>query len=245
MILNVLAAVPAYRSQVSDLLGDALSELRLACMKSEAMAVHAPAHDRLVLPSARPVSFRYLGRGRADSCDLGLNRNSFVQAAIDMQAQWLLMCDADTYQLDPRPVLRMLHDGWAKDAPVIAAPVMRRDGWLNVLGFENDRPLSRAQLAGDISAVRRIGTAFMAINIPWLARHWPTPTEDGPWADPWFHFQQTIKDGRPHHLSEDFWFCDGVRRHGGTVYCDGRFEPKHDGAPEHEAEPCQPPSQSR
>lgn len=247
MILNLLVGVPAYRSQVNQRHSNALAELRIACMMSEA---REQAHMRNafgakhVLPSAQPVGFRWCGKVEADTCDLGHNRNSFVQAAIDgvpiieggrvhptkrIPIHWLLMIDADIYQDDPGPVFRMLTDAWARNAPAVAAPVMRRDGWLNVLG-DADTPMTRAEVRDKVQEIRRIGTGFFAVNVPWIAEHWPWDEHNA-----WFQFVPTTRNGKPHTLGEDFCFCSRLTAtHGARVLCDGRFEPRHEGAPEDE-----------
>ena len=69
--------------------------------------------------------------------------------------------------------------------------------------------------------VDRIGTAFTAINLPWLSANWP--------LSPWFKFEH-LEGTQPDTVGEDYWFCAGVKKRGGTIFADGRFEPVHVGA---------------
>lgn len=159
--------------------------------------------------------------GWVDCCFLDLARNHLLHAALGREAHWALMCDADTYIMDGKPIVNMINTGEEIGAAVIAAPVRLRG-----------RPSFNAQIGkdyieknpGTIQKVDRIGTAFMAINCRWLQANWP--------KHPWFEsriIEAPDGSGRPDKMSEDFEFCDGVTRRGGTVYMDGRFEPAHAG----------------
>jgi hypothetical protein len=159
-----------------------------------------------------------------DSCSLDFSRNTLVHKALEANADWLLMCDADTFCPEPRHIANMIAEATKKDAPVIAAAVqLRREfqGVYNVQRLDPDeRNLRKEEFEGVVVPVDHIGTAFMAINCHWIRDHLPHP---------WFASEQTMHGARPAWKGEDFTFCDKVRAAGGKVLCDGRFEPLHAG----------------
>ena len=227
-IQRLLLATPSYKFMVSENHVGMSAQLMLASMATvQAERQGRRPGGRLVLPTTQRVAFEMVNRFGQSTCSIARNRNEFLYTALNhphMRADWVLMVDADTWQIDPRPTLDMLAKGYFDNAAVIAAPVLRRDGKYNTIA--DGRYLKRAELAGKARPVERIGGAFMALNVGWFRQHW------GKWdaSNPWFDMVPTGTD-RPDEIAEDYCVCDGVRKRGGVVLADGRFEPEHEGAP--------------
>lgn len=153
-----------------------------------------------------------------DSCSLDWARNTLIHQAIEHHADWLVMCDADTYTPEGKNIGRMI----LSKAQVIASPVLTRRGHGGQYNVEiGDRNPGKEEFAGKVIPVDRIGTAMMAIDLRWLATHVKPP---------WFHSEQTMHEGKPAWRGEDYLFCDKVKAAGGTIMADGRFEPVHSGS---------------
>jgi glycosyltransferase involved in cell wall biosynthesis len=158
-----------------------------------------------------------------DSAGVDKARNVLLAKARDAGADWLLMCDADTYYPLPQAIFEMVKEGHKVGAAVIGAPVkLRRLNGYNVQVRANEgdayKPVEFEAMKGVVTAVDRIGTAFTAIDLHWMAEHWP--------ESPWFTFQH-LEGRQPSCIGEDYWFCAGVRQRGGIILADGRFEPIH------------------
>ena len=254
MILNLLIAVPAYHSDIKWPVHVMLSNLRVGCLVSESQAkAQEQPHDALLLPSAKPMGWHWITELSGDGCNVAASRNGFLATSIEwpricveesvaaikklpkkqrarVQApvassfpdiDWLLMVDADNWQYNPGPILQALTDAQSAGAAAVAAPIMTRSGHLNCFN-ESRKPYSRSDVRGKLMPVHRIGTGLMAVNVSWIREHWPWDHKD-----PWFQFDALTRLGRPHQLSEDYHFCDGLRARGGELLCDGRFEPAH------------------
>ena len=236
-------AVPAYRGQIQVQHLEQLHNLIGACAYSQVQAGQQKHTDRMLV-GQKPV-FQFAGIIHIVSCSIAKARNLMLFGALKSNAiDWLLMCDADNYfEGDSRAILRMLADAQRKDAAVVVAPILRRDGNYHVLVDEDEqglvcvdanqrqydrkcRSLTPADFRGKMLPVTRAGSGFMALHVPWFRAHWP--------VTPWFQFAQAPReDGQPHEIGEDHVFCDGVRQRGGLILCDGRLEPYHEGAPYH------------
>jgi len=159
-----------------------------------------------------------------DTASVDKARNILVARTRDAGADWLLMCDADTYCPKPPAIFEMLKTGINRGAAVIGAPVkMRKRPGYNVSAGEGFEPLAEDTWRGRVVEVERIGTAFTAVNLQWLVANWPD--------SPWFMFEH-LPGPQPDTVGEDFWFCRGVRRRGGLILADGRYEPYHERATE-------------
>jgi len=160
-----------------------------------------------------------------DSCSVEWSRNQLVHTALKNGADWLLMCDADTYHSKAGDLLEMMREGQRRGAAVIAAPVKQRgsSGHHNVVVVEGNetRRLTPFEFAGKVLPVQRIGTACMAVSLGWVKDHWP--------EQPWFQMVQ-LPGPEPKKVGEDFLFCEHVGDRGGLILADGRFEPVHVGA---------------
>mgnify|MGYP001587697212 CR=1 FL=1 len=229
-------AVPAYRGQIQVQHLEQLHNLIGACAYSQVQAGQQKHTDRLLI--GQKPAFQFAGIIHIVSCSIAKARNLMLFGALKSNAiDWLMMCDADNYFMgDARSVLRMLADSERKEAAVVVAPILRRDGRYNVLVDEDEqgpalvgrvcRSLAPSDFRGHMLPVTRAGSGFMALRVPWFREHWP--------ATPWFQFAQSPReDGQPHEIGEDHVFCDGVRQRGGLILCDGRIEPYHEGAPYH------------
>jgi len=178
--------------------------------------------------------FELVGLVTVESCSIDYARNEMLHLALKAGADWLLMMDADTFHghykgkvLKRNPamdILYMLEEGTKRDAAVIAAPVaMRNRPGYNVVKKNDageDEAIPYEELVGKITQVDRIGTAFMGVNCKWIRACWPD--------QPWF-LTQHFPGPAPRKLGEDYSFCDGVTKRGGTILADGRFEPNHIG----------------
>lgn len=168
-----------------------------------------------------------------DSAFIDKARNLLIAQALTMRCDWILQCDADTYYTNPVHIARMLADGEARRAAVIGAAVRmrKREAELfNVAHAPAFEPLTREQLGTEtVIEVDRIGGAFTAINLGWLRDHW----QDSPWF-----MVQHAEGPMPKTVGEDCWFSDGVRRRGGIILVDPRFEPVHVGAGANETAAC-------
>lgn len=215
-MLGLLYGIPAYRRQVS--VGHVIQSANLTAAMGDRVA-HA----------------------FVDSSSIDFCRNSLIHMALRTQpARWLLMCDADTYHYDARDIVAMLADAEERRAAVMAAPVQLRE-WSNSAGAFNVARYERitsgtpgviridrrevyvppAEIFDKVTEVDLIGTAFMLLSMDWIGKHWPN--------GPWFQSKQTMVDGTPAWLGEDFRFCDEIKDRGGHIYCDGRFQPVHHG----------------
>lgn len=203
---TLLLALPAYRRQVH--VGHTIQAAELKAVLGQRMQITW-----------------------ADTCSLDWARNVLLHATLHkMPAEWLMFCDADTFHTCALDIVQMLEDGERRDAALIAAPVRLRErpektpiynpAMLTAEGKEWQ--MEAQEFMGRVVPVDRIGTAFMAVRMRWFAQHWAT--------GPWFQSQQLDRGLEPPGwIGEDFGFCDAVRTRGGTIWCDGRFEPVHHG----------------
>lgn len=154
--------------------------------------------------------------------------------AINKGADWCLFSDADTSVTDIPAVYRMIEDANRRGAAVVASPIkMRNRPGYNVVmeaGTPNQRPADPEELKGQIRPVDRIGTGFMAVSCGWIVKNWPWVGEKP--GSPWFMVEHQAPRGfsdrqHPERVGEDYHFCDGVRKRGGLILADGRFEPEH------------------
>lgn len=150
-------------------------------------------------------------------------RNRILNISIKDESDWVLMCDADTFVADASHLVRMVAEAHKTDAAVIASPTkLRGRPGYNVLPADTHKNLMDADAwKGQVIEVDRIGTACMAIRLDWVRNEWP--------EQPWFE-ARCIPGAEPGVLGEDVWFCDGVKKRGGKILADGRFEPVHVGA---------------
>lgn len=165
----------------------------------------------------------------ADVCFVSHARNVLVHQSLKSGAQWLLMLDSDVYCYEPACLANMLfaanetnrkHGPSGKQCVVIAAPVRKRGGELNV-ERQDMGVLKIEDVQGKVRQVHAIGAACMAINLEWLRQHWP----DSPWFT--IEHPKSENGGEPIVKGEDYGFCFEVQKRGGLVLCDGRFMPGH------------------
>ena len=157
-----------------------------------------------------------------DSANIDKARNKLLHTAIVKGCDWLLMCDADTYYPRAPDILRMIGDADARRAAVVAAPVRLRNregrNVYRITGGEYSQ-LRPEEYEGRLVDVEAIGTAFMAIRCGFVVTHMKRP---------WFQTVQT-HEGPVESVGEDLGFCASVKTAGGSILCDGRFEPAHVG----------------
>lgn len=156
--------------------------------------------------------------------NVDLARNKILSRGIKAGCDWLVMVDADTFHDGGADILRMVKTGHERQCAMIGAPVRcKSTGVANVMKKRNggiDHVLIE-EIKGVVTEVDRVGSAVIAINVPWIKEHWP--------RSPWFatvHFDRGLDD-EPGVMGEDFFFCDMARDKGGLILCDGRFNPDH------------------
>jgi hypothetical protein len=159
-----------------------------------------------------------------DTCGVDKARNVLMNEAVQVDAHWLLMVDADTWVKDGLALLEMVIAADRVDAAVAVAAVPRRHAGgrreLMVYDGPNGRdPVSiealRARSAargGGLVPVRSAATACMAVE---LRRAAPVLKGDLPW----FRFTD--------EASEDVDFCERVQVLGEKVVVDPRVEAFH------------------
>ncbi len=119
-------------------------------------------------------------------------------------------------------IYQMIADGDKAGAAVIGAPVkMRNRPGYNVSRGDKYELVAEEEWRKKVVDVDRIGSAFTAINMRWMAANWP--------LSPWFKFDH-IEGPNPESVGEDYYFCAQVKARGGAILADGRFEPIHVGA---------------
>jgi hypothetical protein len=170
-------------------------------------------------------------RGLIDVCGVDVARNTLCEDAIAQGCDWLLMVDSDTWVEDGTSLLQMISTADRKNADVVVAPVPYRgrdptDKHLMVYtheltddGFAR-HPIPPAELDDQVVPVHAAATAVMGIRLATVARL----------PRPWFRFEYI---GETHRLlGEDFYFCNQIRLHGGTILADGRVKARHLGRPQ-------------
>lgn len=198
MPVKIAVGVPAYGGKVA--VGQAKMWLAFgAAMRSAIVAGHA----------------NFTAFVTMDVCGVDRARNFLLAHAMAQGADWLLMVDADTWTDNGGGLLTMILAGKQLGAAVIGAPVYRSvDGkqMLNVYQRENDQRVCidpRDMRAGGIQPfeVDSIGSAVMAVNLHKVP------------ADLSFKFTEDT--------SEDLYFCEGIKKAGGKIYCDRRIDTSH------------------
>lgn len=180
---------------------------------------HAPMWIRFGMEmERRKKDFAFLDAAVMDECNLARVRNALVKHSL-VASDWLLMLDADTTVENAESLVDMVFEGERLGAAAIAAPVRHRavDAW----NVQDDRwdAITPEEFRDRVIAVGSIGAACMAISVEWLLKHWPSEN-----PDPWFQFRH-LRDNM--WKGEDLAFCEGVRRRGGQVLCDGRVRTVH------------------
>lgn len=157
-------------------------------------------------------------------------RNMMLARALELQADWLLMIDADTW-IEPSKIdresgvdagfllLRMISDAERREAAIVVAPVMPRRA--SATGDQGPmvwvkHPNLDAGCAPDAALLEQRGlfeidsaaTAVFAVNIPRIIPIKPS-----------FKFAGG--------LSEDKFFCKCVRDGGGKIFVDTRVRTGH------------------
>lgn len=175
------------------------------------------------------VTFDFFDVNGIDQC-----RNLMLVRAIEAQADWLLMIDADTW-VEPSKedqqsqsdsgflLLRMISEASRIGAEVVVAPVMSRV----VPGKDDPHPMTYKIIAdhqgitvvekvepialgskGGMNEIDRAATAVFALNVPFAVEHKLS-----------FKFE-----GK---LSEDHFYCKSVRDAGGRIIADTRVRTGH------------------
>ncbi len=147
-------------------------------------------------------------------------RNAFVESALECNADWLIMIDADTFTSEPDKLLDMIAEGVKHDIAVMSAVVLSRAEGHTCTVFIKDPKLGMFRACTDevlkdgdgLTEVDRCGAAMLAINLGWIRKEWP--------VGPWF-----VHD--PPSMGEDWTFCFGVHCRGGRIVADGRVPTSH------------------
>jgi len=198
MPIKIAVGIPAYGGRVA--VGQA----------KQWLAFGAAMHKAISIGHADFTTFITM-----DVCGVDRARNFLLAHAMAQGADWLLMVDADTWTDNGGGLLAMILAGAKLGAAIIGAPVYRSvDGkqMLNVYWRENDQRVCinpRDMRAGGIQPfeVDSIGSAVVAIDLHQVP------------VDLSFKFTEDV--------SEDLYFCDGIKKAGGKIYCDRRVETNH------------------
>lgn len=141
-------------------------------------------------------------------------RNWAVEQARSRGYDYLYMQDADTYSHGTEPVLKALLDvAMERDASIVAAGYgLRRE--VPALSVYPARP-------GEVYEGELAGTGMMLVDLRHVDRI--AAEYEGPW------FMRTYADARCTTLQVggDAFFCDLVRRHGGTVWITAQVPTTH------------------
>lgn len=139
---------------------------------------------------------------------LTLSRNLIVRKAIEVNADWVLMWDADIEIKDNDFLHRMVAAAYQHNTPVVGLPCRLKNNdeilfnFASKVGkeYNNAREIPQAPQETDV-----IGTGVMLINVAWIKNNWP--------ISPWFEVIDTLTGAFP----EDWNFCEKVRQRGGKV----------------------------
>lgn len=159
-------------------------------------------------------SIQLAGLITVDTCGVDRARNYLIAHAMQLQADWLLMVDADTWA-GGRDLMRMIIACAARGATLAAAPVFRRGtigDSLNIYRKMGDVLSSYEE--PDLQALPSIfkadaaGAAVMAMDLHKI-------------GDEVFKFTD--------EQSEDLYFCSRIRAIGGEILVDKRVPTGHIG----------------
>ncbi len=152
--------------------------------------------------------FTLVGYMSVDVCGVSIARNILLAHAMELDADWALMVDSDTWVDNGATLLRMIAHGIEAEATIVGAPVYKRDGKLAVFRMEGEKAVSMevSDLKDGLVEVEAIGAACMAISLRNI----------GDAA-----FTYTDKN------SEDLEFCRQIREQGGKIFVDTRVQTKH------------------
>lgn len=166
--------------------------------------------------------FELIGIANLDTQPIDRARNFLVAHAMQANADWLLMIDADTWvesitmpdgiETAGFQLLRMISQADRANVAVVGAPVQRRGGeGLNVTGVPLVGPkislrVKDPPMLPELRSCDSIGAAIMAIRLDKI-------------GEITFKWTDT--------LGEDLNFCKDVREAGGRIYVDGRVKSAH------------------
>jgi hypothetical protein len=152
----------------------------------------------------------------ADSCDVDQAHNLAVATAIHDNADWLIIMGRDNFA-DAKQLVEMVNTGIKNNYAIIGAPCKHRnEESLNVV---IDGKAVKAINVREVVEVEKIGSGIMAINLSWLKDNWPY--KNGPWFGSKY-YENCVRE------SQDYVFCDDIRKLGGKIYCDNRVDSGHD-----------------
>lgn len=171
--------------------------------------------------------FEFTHHQYIDVCGIERARNALLAVAMMKGANWLFMCDADTWVEGTDEdnagfqILRMISEAERLDATLVGAPVVRRVAQsgkreLNVyrsaadarlVSLDPAREVPDGEVRQGLFEVDAIGAACIAINLTKLTEEMS------------FKFTDV--------LSEDLEFCRQIKAAGGKVFVDGRVRTAH------------------
>jgi hypothetical protein len=164
---------------------------------------------------------KFIGWQRRDRADCGSARDELILTAMnEMEADWLIQFDRDTYTCEIDKVADMVRVGQQEGAALVGAPCLMR----NNKGYQYNVQVTAGKWAhpdefkGKVVQVDAIGAGLIAINLNWLKEHFP----EQPWFQP-----VRLKGPIVNTIGVDIVFCGMTQHHGGVVLADGRIEPVH------------------
>lgn|SRR3990167_566489 len=149
---------------------------------------------------------------------ISLSRNNSMREALRWGADWLFFWDDDTQIKDTNFFNTMKDTAYKYDATIVGLPY--RLGTpdeiiYNVADKVNGEYTHYRELPSEPKEVDALGTGAMLINIAWIRKNWPEP--------PYFQVINNKIDA----ISEDYFFCEGVKERGGKVILEPRIKTTH------------------
>lgn len=151
---------------------------------------------------------------------LSYSRNIIMKAAVEDDAEWVIMWDSDIQVKEKEFFEILLKTAYDKDAVIVGVPCRLRYGDKVVLNcgyrqadkYEN---LTAETCPKEPAEIDAIGTGLMLINLNWVKKNWP--------KGPWFDVIYTEAGMFP----EDWTFCERVKERGGKVVVEPRIKTVH------------------
>lgn len=171
--------------------------------------VHADFAMALAAMMAMPYKGLQVGIFNAKGCSIDRNRYRCVEAALDLQADYMLFIDTDmVFQSDL--LIRLLDH---RQAVVAVDAVKRVEPYEKVARDLRGRPIDSGR---GLVGASYLGTGIMLIDMDVFKSL----------AAPYFYHQY---NGEGCFVTEDIGFCDRVRARGIKIYCDTNIQVGHIG----------------
>lgn len=156
-----------------------------------------------------------------DNPNIDKARNKLMYDALNVcpNADWFLSIDSDN-NAPPHQVIQMIEDAikMSNNCSIIGAPYKSRAGGL-AMTMEGNKQVMGISGSKGIFPIDAIGFGMALFNLDWIRSNWPN--KNGPWF-------KTIQLEKAESLTEDFVFCEEVKKLGGSIWCDSRVDCGHE-----------------